>query len=79
MDDAFSERAIVRRRTMVARVARSREEAVALERERDAAMSAAERVEAIWALVCELEAIRGGDGTELRLDRSLGRLERRRR
>jgi hypothetical protein len=64
---------------MTARVARSKDEVVAFEAERDEQLLPHERVESIWALVCEIDRIRGGDGTELRFDRSVARLERRRR
>lgn len=79
MDDDYRERAELRRRTMTARVARSPEEARRFEREREAGAEPFQRAEAIWPLVRELTAMRGDDGSQLRLDRSLARVERRTR
>jgi hypothetical protein len=78
-DDATDARAERRRSTMVARVARSPREAQAITDEFNAALEPSERAEAIYALTCELSALRGVDGSEFRLDRSLARVERRKR
>jgi hypothetical protein len=77
--DAYHERAAERRRSMVARVARSKDEAAAVTREFEAALDPAERPDAIWTLTCELALLRGMDESELRFDRSSARVERRRR
>ena len=79
MDGSFKQRSAERRKTMTVRVARSRQEMEAFEVERERSLEPFRRAEAIWPLVCELEMMRGGDGTEFRLDRSLARVERRRR
>jgi hypothetical protein len=72
----YGERAIERQKTMVAKVARSREEVALLERERDAVQAPHERAEAIFSLTCGLMA-RGTDASEFRLDRSIAHVERR--
>lgn len=77
MPEGFENRAKLRRSTMTVKVARSREEREAFERERESLLLPHERAEAIWGLVTELMALRGSDGSELRLDRSFARLERR--
>ena len=77
MADTFEARAAARRETMTARVARSKEEAESIERALEAQLKPSERAEAIWGLVREPSAARGSDGSELRLDRSLARVERR--
>lgn len=79
VDYVLSDRARERRRSMVARVARSKGEAQAISDELEDALLPFERAEAIWALTCELGSMRGLDASEFRLDRSLARLERRRR
>ena len=66
----------MRLEAMTAKVARSREELAVIERARERALLPLERAEAIWGLVCDLIALREGDGTELRLDRSLARVKR---
>jgi len=76
VDEAFQRRAQDRRETMIARVARSRQERELLEYERDASLEPFRRAEAIWPLVCELAALKGDDATELRLDRSTAGVER---
>jgi len=77
--DAFKGRAEKRRTSMTAKVAHSKAEAAAFERARDREFSSSERAEAIWPLVCEMFLAQGGDPDELRFDRSVARLERRRR
>ena len=77
MDDAFKKRAAMRRGSMVVGLARSPEERRMLEFEREQAVEPFRRAELIWPLVCDLSALRGEDGTELRLDRSFARVERR--
>lgn len=77
MAGTFEERSKHRRETMSGHVAHSKLEARALERAREQSLEPYERAEAIWGLVCDLVAARGSDGAELRLDRSLGRVERR--
>jgi hypothetical protein len=79
VSDGFEERAAERRATMQVHVAHSRAEVEALERARERALPPHARAEAIWPLVRELWIMRGGDAAELRFDRSVARLERRRR
>jgi len=79
MPESFNARSAARHATMTGKIARSKAEARILERERSRQLSPAQRVEAIWALTCDLYTIRNGDEFELRLDRSLARVERRRR
>jgi hypothetical protein len=79
MEHSFAERAAARRKDMVAQVARTREERRAFEFERDRSLPPYRRAEAIWGLVRDLVTLRGEDGTQLRLDRSVARVERRRR
>ncbi len=79
MDKAFQERAWRRRQGMSARLARTREQRDAFETKREEALEPFRRAEAIWSLVCDVEALRGENGAQLRLDRSLARVERRRR
>jgi hypothetical protein len=75
--DSFEERAKARRASWRGYVARSAEEAARLEREIEASLTGAERVEAIWGLVLRMPW--GDDASEYRLDRSVARVERRRR
>ena len=75
--DSFEERATARRAGWRGYVARSAAEAARYEREIDAALTGAERVEAIWDLVLRMPW--GNDASEYRLDRSVARVERRRR
>ena len=77
MGENFEERAKERRATLTARIARSPQEAAALERDRENALLPFERAEAIWSVVRDLTAARGNDGSELRLNRSLARVKRR--
>jgi hypothetical protein len=77
MDGSYRARADARRKVMVARVARSPREREDLEFERESAVEPFRRAEAIWTLVCDLTSLRGDDGSKLRLDRSLARIERR--
>jgi hypothetical protein len=79
MDAAFERRSAQRRQSMDARIARSKEEAEVLARERENALPPFERAEAIWGLLRDLATIRGSDGSEFRLDRSVARVERRTR
>ena len=79
MDDAYERRAETRRRTMTSQLAHSKEHAEQLALERTDGLTPNQRAEAIWDLVCELEALRGTSAAELRFDRSVARLERRRR
>lgn len=62
---------------MIVKVAHSKAEAIRFERERDRQLSPAERAEAVWDLTCDLFRMGGGDESELRLDRSVARVERR--
>lgn len=66
-----------RRQEMSARIARTREQRHAFESEREKTLEPFRRAEAIWSLVCDVEALRGENGAQLRLDRSLARVERR--
>ena len=75
--DARERRAVQRRETWNSYTARSAEEAAAHERAQEAATNPQERVNAIWELVLRMPW--GADAAEYRLDRSLGRVERRRR
>jgi hypothetical protein len=77
MDEAYERRAAERRKTMTVTVGRSPEAAAALRIASDLSLEPHERVEAIWPLVCALARIRGIDASELRLDRSVARVERR--
>lgn len=77
MDKGFQERARRRRQGMSARLARTGEQRDAFEGEREGALEPFRRAEAVWSLVCDLEALRGENGAQLRLDRSLARVERR--
>lgn len=77
MHDSFERRADERRKTMTVKVARSKSEARAFELQRDRSLTPSQRVDAVWFLTCDLAAIRGLDESELRLDRSLARIERR--
>jgi hypothetical protein len=77
MEDSFEKRAAARRKTMTGHVAHSIAGARVLERARDEQLEPFQRAEAIWGLVRDLAAVRGSDGSELRLDRSLARVERR--
>jgi hypothetical protein len=75
--DGCEERAAERRRTWSGVVARSAEEAEVISRAADAAMTPIERMELVWELTLRMPW--GDDATEFRLDRTLGRVERRRR
>ncbi|HUY11681.1 MAG TPA: hypothetical protein VMV73_05415, partial [Candidatus Dormibacteraeota bacterium] len=75
--DAFEQRAKIRRETWRGFVAHSPAQAATFEREAVIAMTPEERVAAIWELVLRMPW--GSDGTEHRLDRSLARVERRKR
>ncbi len=77
MERAFQERAMARRKRMFARVARTAQQRDAFEREREESLEPFRRAEAIWGLVCDLVALGGENGTQLRLDRSVARVERR--
>jgi len=79
MDEAYERRAAERRAEMVAFLAHSKSEIEAAEARIDAQLTPEERPVAIWSLVCQLSTLRGIDAAELRLDRSLARIERRRR
>lgn len=78
-DPAFVKRAAKRRRSMNAATLRSKEALYDVERRRDAAIGPIDRVEAVWAFTRELSLLRGIDGTEFRFDRSIARVERRKR
>jgi hypothetical protein len=71
------QRAEARRATWSGIVARSAAEAEAIKRAHDEATTPAARVEAIWQLVLRVPW-GDSDAAEYRLDRSLGRVERRR-
>jgi hypothetical protein len=75
--DGFEKRAAERRRTWSGVVARSPEQAEAVSRAADAAMTPVERMELVWELTLRMPW--GDDATEFRLDRTVGRVERRRR
>jgi hypothetical protein len=75
--DASQKRAAERRRTWFGVVARSPEEAEAISRAADAAMTPVERMELVWELTLRMPW--GDNATEFRLDRTVGRVERRRR
>jgi hypothetical protein len=75
--DGFEERAAERRRTWSGVVVRSAEEAEAISRAADAAMTPVERMELVWELTLRMPW--GDNATEFRLDRTLGRVERGRR
>jgi hypothetical protein len=79
MVNEFEQRAAERRKSMTAHLARSKEDAQKYADEFDRAMSPVERVEAIWDLSWKLWTAGGERGTQRRLDRSVARLERRRR
>jgi hypothetical protein len=75
--DEREQRAAERRSTWQAFVAHSAAEAAAYERAQYAAMTPEERVATVWELTLRMPW--GEDAAEFRLDRSLGRVERRRR
>lgn len=79
VDHAYENRAAERRKSMTSDLVRSAEQAAALGRKSDLSLEPQRRVESIWALVCELAALRGIDASELRFDRSASRVERRKR
>ena len=74
---SFEKRAAARRVLWSGAVARSPEEAAAFERAADRKIPPSERVGMIWELVLRMDW--GEHAREYRLDRSLGRVERRRR
>jgi hypothetical protein len=75
--DESENHAAERRRTWTGVVVHSAKEAEAISRASDAAMSPSERVELVWQLTLGMPW--GDDATEFRLDRTVGRVERRRR
>jgi hypothetical protein len=78
-DPDFAKRAEERRRSMTAFVARSWAQADAIGAALERRMTPEQRAEAVWGLTCELWSNGGDDGSQFRLDRSVARLERRRR
>ena len=74
--DSFEARAQRRRATWTGIVAHAPAEAAAFERAAAEAVPPAQRAEAIWELVLRMPW--GTDATEYRLDRSVGRVQRRR-
>jgi hypothetical protein len=79
MDEAYERRAAERRATMTAIVVRSPQALAAVKAENIRRIEPHRRAELIWPLVCELAAIQGVDERQLQFDRSVARLERRRR
>lgn len=77
--DEFEQRSLERRRSMTAWLARSKAEAAVRHEALDRSMPPAQRAEAVWTLTWELWSTGGRDGGQRRLDRSVARLERRRR
>jgi hypothetical protein len=75
--DQSEKHAAERRRTWTGVVVHSAKEAEAISRAENAAMSPAERVELVWQLTLRMPW--RDDATEFRLDRTVGRVERRRR
>jgi hypothetical protein len=77
VDEAYERRAAERRATWRGTVAHSFDEAEAISRAGDRELSPSERVELIWTLVQRMPW--GNNASQFRLDRTLGRIERRRR
>ncbi|HKU81644.1 MAG TPA: hypothetical protein VJP76_05695, partial [Candidatus Tumulicola sp.] len=75
--DSYERRAAARRATWSAFVARSAAGAAARERISDASIPPVQRVEMIWQLVLRTPGVE--HASQPRLDRSVGRVERRRR
>lgn len=75
--ETFEQRAQRRRATWTGFLARSPDQLAAFERNAIRAMAPEERVAAIWGLVLAMPG--RNDAAEYRLDRSLARLERRKR
>jgi len=78
-EDTFEQRVALRRATMTARLVHSHEAADRVSEELERMIEPSKRAEAIWGLTCELARLQGLDESELRLDRSVARLERRKR
>lgn len=75
--ESFEARAAMRRKTWKGFVARSFEELASYRRDANEAIPPSSRVEMIWELVRRIPW--GSNATESRLDRSVGRVERRAR
>jgi hypothetical protein len=78
MDDAARARADERQRTWTSRLARSKEEAQSFEDASDDGLTSEQRLLMVWDITRKMAAIGSVDASELRLDRSITRIERRR-
>jgi hypothetical protein len=76
--DSPEDRARKRRETWTGHLSHSFAEAAGYEREEDEKIPPHERAEMIWQLVLQWPA-KGDHASEFRLDRTFGRIERRRR